>query len=106
MKLFGTIKGRLLLSILVIHSLLMGLVIHDLIDRQHDFMTQQLLRKATSFASLLSSNAAMPMQNNDLAALGDLLKDVGALPDVSMIFVWIRMAEYGPLTLRVTSIKR
>ncbi|MDP3267075.1 MAG: EAL domain-containing protein [Sulfuricurvum sp.] len=87
MKLFRTIKGRLLLSILVIHSLLMGLVIHDLIDRQHHFMTQQLLRKATSFVSLLSSNAAMPMQNNDLTALGDLLKDVGALPDVSMIFV-------------------
>ncbi len=87
MKLFQTIKGRLLLSILAIHSLLMGLVIYDLIDRQHDFMAQQLSRKATSFASLISSNAAMPMQNNDLAALGDLLEEVGALPDVSMIFL-------------------
>ncbi len=87
MNFFRTIKGRLLLSILVIHSLLMGLVIHDLIDRQHDFMAQQLSRKATSFASLLSSNAAMPMQNNDLTALGDLLEDVGSLPDVSMIFL-------------------
>lgn len=87
MKFFRTIKGRLLFSVLIIHALLMGLVIYDLIDRQHDFMAQQLLRKATSFASLLSSNAAMPMQNNDLATLGDLVEEVGALVDVSMIFV-------------------
>lgn len=90
MKLFRTIKGRLLLSILVIHSLLMGLVVYDLIDRQHDFMAEQLSRKATSFASLISSNAAMPMQNNDLAALDDLLKEIGTLPDVSMIFLMDR----------------
>jgi len=90
MKFFRTIKGRLLFSVLIIHALLMGLVIHDLIDRQHDFMAEQLLRKATSFTSLLSSNAAMPMQNNDLAALDDLVKDVGDLPDVSMIFVMDR----------------
>lgn len=90
MKFFQTIKGRLLLSILVIHSVLMGLVVYDLIDRQHDFMAQQLSRKATSFASLISSNTAMPMQNNDLAALEDLLKDVGTLPDVSMIFLMDR----------------
>lgn len=90
MKFFQTIKGRLLLSILVIHSVLMGLVVYDLIDRQHDFMAQQLSRKATSFASLISSNTAMPMQNNDLAALEDLLKDVGTLSDVSMIFLMDR----------------
>lgn len=90
MKLFRTIKGRLLLSVLLIHSLLMGLVIYDLIDRQHHFMAQQLSRKAISFASLLSSNAAMPMQNNDLSALGDLVKDIGALSDVSMIFIMDR----------------
>lgn len=90
MNFFRTIKGRLLFGVLMIHALLMGLVTYDLIDRQHDFMAEQLLRKATSFASLLSSNAAMPMQNNDLAALGDLVEEVGALPDVSMIFVMDR----------------
>lgn len=84
---FQTIRGRLLATIFFIHAVLMGLVAYDLVERQHRFMEKQLSQNGYSLSSLLASNAALALQNNDLSALADLLEDVRSLPDVSMIFV-------------------
>lgn len=84
---FQTIRGRLLTTIFFIHAVLMGLVAYDLVERQHRFMEKQLSQNGYSLSSLLASNAALALQNNDLSALADLLEDVRSLPDVSMIFV-------------------
>lgn len=84
---FQTIRGRLLVTIFFIHAVLMGLVAYDLVERQHRFMEKQLSQNGYSLSSLLASNAALALQNNDLSALADLLEDVRSLPDVSMIFV-------------------
>lgn len=82
-----TIRGKLLFSIFIVHSLLMGLIVYDLIDRQYLFLDQQLSKNGHSLATSLASNAAMPLQNNDLSALENLITDLHQLSDVSMIFL-------------------
>lgn len=87
MNIFKTIRGRLLASIFLIHSILMGLIVYELVERQYQFMAKHLSENSYSIADLLASNAALPLQNNDLSTLEDLLENIRLLPDISMIFV-------------------
>ena len=87
MTFYRTIRGRLLISIFFIHAVLIGFVIFDLIDTQYREMEKQLLRNGQSLAVLLSSNAALPLQNNDLSTLKDLIDNIQHVPDVSMVFI-------------------
>ncbi|MDD5716894.1 MAG: EAL domain-containing protein [Sulfuricurvum sp.] len=84
---FRTIRGRLLTSIFFIHAVLIGFVINDLIASEYREMEKQLFRKGESIAMLLSSNAALPLQNNDLSTLKDLINSIQKVSGISMVFI-------------------
>lgn len=87
MTFFRTIRGRLLTSIFFIHAVLIGFVIYDLIESQYREMEKQLFRSGKSLAILLSANAALPLQNNDLSTLHDLITNIHRVSNVSMVFI-------------------
>lgn len=87
MNFFKTIRGRLMVSIFIIHAVLVGLIAYDMIERHHQFMEEHLSQNAHSLTSLLASNTALALQNNDLSVLKDLIEDIRILPNISMIFV-------------------
>lgn len=87
MSFFRTIRGRLLVNIFLIHAILIGFVIYDLIESQYREMEKQLSSNGKSLAVLLGSNAALPLQNNDISMLKNLIDDIHQIPDVSMVFI-------------------
>jgi len=87
MNFFKTIRGRILSSIFFIHAVLIGFVIFDLIESQYREMEKQRSRDGYSLVSLLSTTTALPLQNNDLSTLKNLIDDIHQIPDVSMIFI-------------------
>ena len=55
---YGTIKKKLLTNVILIHAILMGFVVYDLVERQSFFMQEQLENKGKELSSLLALNAA------------------------------------------------
>ena len=55
---YGSIKNKLITNVILIHAILMGLVVYDLVDRQSSFMEKQLESKGQELSSLLALNAS------------------------------------------------
>ena len=84
---YGTIKKKLLTNVILIHAILMGFVVYDLVERQSFFMQDQLENKGKELASLLALNAANSLLNNDLVALDELINGVETTKDIYMAFL-------------------
>ncbi len=83
----STIKGRLIVGVILLHAVLMGIFVHDFITRERQFLVDQLVSQEKGLGALIASNAALPLMNNDLVALSELVNQVERLPDVQMIFI-------------------
>lgn len=79
-----SIKGRLILGVLVIHALLMALIVADMVTRQGNFMRGQLAGEGHSLAVALAVNAPSWVISNDLNALDELVDSLKAAPNVSL----------------------
>jgi len=84
---YGTIKNKLLTNVILIHAILMGFVVYDLVERQSVFMKEQLENKGQELSSLLAINAANALLSNDLVALDELLNGFEATKDIYMAFL-------------------
>ncbi|MDX1294777.1 MAG: ATP-binding protein [Sulfurimonadaceae bacterium] len=84
---YHSIKGRLIANVILIHAVLMGFIVYDLVERQQEFMEQQLSAKGYELASILASNASHALLNNDLVALDELLFQMSDIKDSYMIFL-------------------
>jgi len=84
---YGSIKHKLVTNVIVIHAVLMGFVVYDLVERQSEFMQNQLENQGQELASLLAINAATPLLNNDLIALDELLHGFYNNKNIYMVFL-------------------
>lgn len=84
---YGTIKKKLLTNVILIHAILMGFVVYDLVERQSFFMQEQLENKGKELSSLLALNAANSLLNNDLVALDELINGFETTKDIYMAFL-------------------
>lgn len=84
---YGSIKHKLITNVILIHAILMGFVVYDLVERQSAFMEKQLSEKGQELSSLLALNAATPLLNNDLIALDELLHGFSDKQDIYMAFL-------------------
>jgi len=84
---YGSIKNKLITNVILIHAILMGLVVYDLVDRQSSFMEKQLESKGQELSSLLALNASRSLLNNDLIALDELLHGFHDTKDIYMAFL-------------------
>jgi len=86
-KYLQSIQAKLIINVILIHAVLMGLVVFDLIQREHHFIQKQLSQKGYELASVLSFNAVVPLINNDVVALNELLVDMHKVKDHYMMFI-------------------
>lgn len=84
---YGSIKHKLITNVILIHAVLMGFVVHDLVERQSEFMRNQLENQGKELSSLLAINAATPLLNNDLIALDELLHGFHNNKNIYMVFL-------------------
>lgn len=82
-----SVKNKLILNVILIHAVLVGFVVFDLISREHDFMEEQLSNRGYELTSLLASTVSVPLLNNDLVALDELLTDVDKIRGHYMVFI-------------------
>ena len=95
----GSLKNKLIINIILIHAVLMGLVVFDLTQREEEFIEKQLSQKGSELSSILASNSSIPLLNNDLVALGELLLGMNQIKDHYMIFI---LDNYGRVRASTT----
>jgi len=86
-KYSNSIALRLFVNIMLIHTLLIGIVVYDLIQKESEFIHQQLLKKGRDSAAILASNASAILLNNDLVALNELILETENISSSYMVFV-------------------
>ncbi len=84
---YGSIKHKLIFNVVLIHAVLMGFVVYDLVERQSEFMENQLENQGKELATLLAINATIPLLNNDLIALDELLHGFHDNKNIYMVFL-------------------
>lgn len=84
---YGSIKHKLIFNVVLIHAVLMGFVVYDLVERQSEFMENQLENQGKELATLLAINATIPLLNNDLIALDELLHGFYDNKNIYMVFL-------------------
>jgi diguanylate cyclase (GGDEF)-like protein/PAS domain S-box-containing protein len=83
----NNIATRLFINIIVIHTILIGIVVYDLVDKEYTFIHQQVEKQGRDHANMLASNASAILLNNDLVALNELILEMGNISHSYMIFI-------------------
>ncbi len=71
-----SVKIKLIINVIVIHAVLMGFIMFDLLQRESDFMKEQFSQQANEITSIIASNSSVLLLNNDLVALDELIADM------------------------------
>ena len=91
-RFFGTLRGRLIISVALVHAVMMTLFIIDLSDRQQKMILSRQQDDAVALSHTLSLNAAGWLASQDLAGLQELVDAQHQYPEI--IFA-ILTDEYG-----------
>ena len=83
----NSIKTRLITNVILIHAVLMGLVVFDMLEREHSFMNNQLSSKGYDLTEILASHTSNALLNNDLVALDELIGEMDNINDHYMVFI-------------------
>lgn len=83
----NTISARLIIGVIVILSLLMGLMVIDMLSKQYHLLKQQAQQQAADLTKVVANNALIPLLNNDLSSLRELVNNTAVLTDVDMVLV-------------------
>jgi diguanylate cyclase (GGDEF)-like protein len=83
----NSISARLIIGVIITLSLLMGLMVIDVLNKQHKLLTQQATQQAVDVSRVVANNALIPLLNNDLNTLRELVQNTATLTDVDMVFI-------------------
>ncbi len=64
------------MSVILIHAVLMGFIMFDLLQRESAFMKEQFSKQANEITSIIASNSSVILLSNDLIALDELIADM------------------------------
>ncbi|MBI3170239.1 MAG: PAS domain S-box protein [Chloroflexi bacterium] len=81
--LFGTLRGRLVISVAFIHAVMMTLFIVDLTARQHMMLLENQTEAAIATSNSLATSAAVWIASNDLSGLQELVEIERRYPEMS-----------------------
>jgi PAS domain S-box-containing protein len=70
---FGTLRGRLVLGVAMVHAVMMTLFIIDLTARQRAMLLDRQIEEATALAQSLSTSAAIWIATNDISGLQEIV---------------------------------
>ena len=80
--LFGTIRGRLIISVAVVHAVMMTLFIVDLTIRQRGMLLERQIEEATALSQALATSAAGWLAANDIAGLQEIAEAQRRYPEL------------------------
>ncbi len=83
----SSVKGKLIIGVVVLHAILMGLFVYDFITREQNFIHERSKQSLGNLSGFVASNASLPLLNNDLAALGELVSQIESLSEVEKIYI-------------------
>ncbi len=80
--LFETLRGKLIISVALIHALMMTIFIIDLTYRQHKIIIERQTEEAMSLSQALSTSAAGWIVSNDISGLQELADAQSQYPEI------------------------
>jgi PAS domain S-box-containing protein len=80
--LFGTLRGRLVISVAVVHAVMMTLFIVDLTARQRSMLLDRQIEEATALSQALATSAAGWLAANDIAGLQEIVEIQRRYPEL------------------------
>lgn len=84
---FYSIRGRIIAGVVLLHAVLMGLVVADMVTRQQSFMEHQIAGEGQSMANTLAANAPSWLLSNDLTALEELVESLKTVPHLQLALI-------------------
>ena len=85
--LFRSLKGRIIGTVLLLHAVLMGLVVADMVARQQGFMEKQLAHESQTLAHTLSVNAPSWLLSRDVNALDELVSSLKSVKHLNLALI-------------------
>jgi len=85
--LFHSLKGRIIGTVLLLHAVLMGLVVADMVTRQQGFMEKQLAHESQTLAHTLSVNAPSWLLSHDVNALSELVSSLKSVKHLNLALI-------------------
>lgn len=85
--LLHSIRGRIILGVVVLHAVLMGLVVYDMSTRQQEFMQKQIAAEGRSLAVTLAANAPSWVLSRDLNGLDELLSSLREVSTLKLALI-------------------
>lgn len=80
--LFSTLRGRLIVSVALVHAVMMALFIYDLTARQRAMLLERQVEEATALSHTLAVSAAGWIAANDIAGLLELVEAQKRYPEL------------------------
>ncbi|MFH1985270.1 MAG: PAS domain S-box protein [Pseudomonadota bacterium] len=80
--LFGTLRGRLIISVAAVHAVMMALFIVDLTVRQRSMLLDRQIEEATALSQALATSAAGWLAANDVAGLQEIVEVQRRYPEL------------------------
>jgi len=85
--LFHSLKGRIIGTVMLLHAVLMGLVVTDMLTRQQGFMEKQLAHESQMLAHTLSVNAPSWLLSRDVNALDELVSSLKSVKHLNLALI-------------------
>jgi diguanylate cyclase (GGDEF)-like protein/PAS domain S-box-containing protein len=82
-----SIRGRIIAGVVLLHALLMGLIVADMVSRQQSFMQNQLARQGESLARTLAVSAPSWLISNDVNGLAELVASLKPAPNLQLALI-------------------
>lgn len=79
----GTLRGRLIVSVAMVHAIMMALFIGDLTLRQRSLLMERQVEQATALSRTLATSAAGWISADDVSGLQELVDAQRSYPEVS-----------------------
>lgn len=80
--LFGTLRGRLILGVALVHAVMMAIFVIDLTIRQRAMLLEHQTGDATALALSLSTSAALWIEADDISGLQELVETQHRYPEL------------------------
>jgi len=85
--LLHSLKGRIIGTVLLLHAVLMGLVVSDMLTRQQGFMEMQLAHESKTLAHTLAVNAPSWLLSRDINALSELVSSLASVKNLNLALI-------------------
>ncbi|MEI8197483.1 MAG: PAS domain S-box protein, partial [Phycisphaerae bacterium] len=79
---FGTLRGRLIIGVALVHAVMMSLFIGDLTVRQRAMLLDRQIEETTALSEALSLSAAGWLASNDISGLQELVEGQRRHPSI------------------------